>query len=63
MVNLWRKVFTKTNLPSREYVESILLREQAEATRQRLDQAIQKARRKEINGLVDEVIPKKGLEQ
>ena len=48
--------------PSREEVDAVMTREVAEATRQRLERAIQH-RQKEINGLVEGVIPKRGAEQ
>lgn len=48
--------------PSREEVDAVQTREVAEATRQRLERAI-RHRQREINGLVEGVIPKRGAEQ
>ena len=62
MGKFWKSLRNKPSPPSREEVASVQAREVAEATRQRLERAI-KHRQKEITGLVDGVIPKRGIKQ
>ena len=62
MGDFWAKVRGIKTSPSREEVMAVQAREVAEATRQRLERAI-KYRENEINGLVNGVIPKRGLER
>lgn len=61
MVEFWSKVLGKTQRPTREEVESVLAREQAEATRQRLEAAM-RSRRNEIEKLVGGVLPERTME-
>ena len=60
MGSFWKTLRGTPRLPSREEVDSVQAREVAEATRQRLERAI-RHREKEINGLVEGVIPKRGI--
>lgn len=60
MDNIWIKVFRKTHRPTREEVDAVQAREVAEATRQRLEDAIRERRAEQINGLVRGVIPRRG---
>lgn len=60
MGNIWIKVFRKTHRPTREEVDAVQAREVAEATRQRLEDAIRERRKQQISDLVQGVIPKRG---
>lgn len=62
MVKFWQTLRGKPTPPSREEVDSVQAREVSEAARQRLERAI-KYRKREVNGLVEGVLPKRGIEQ
>lgn len=62
MVNIWNTIFRKAQTPTREEIKAASERANAEATRLRLEAAINEGRRKQINDLVQGVLPKRGTD-